>query len=77
MDSYIGTKIVRAQAMNEKDAFDAGLVRGHSGERPGYKVIYEDGYASWSPAETFERAYRRITDAERSLVGLPSYPDQG
>jgi hypothetical protein len=25
----------------------------------GYKVIYEDGYQSWSPKEVFEAAYRR------------------
>ena len=24
----------------------------------GYKVVYPDGYASWSPKEVFEKAYR-------------------
>ena len=27
--------------------------------RHGYKVIYRDGYESWSPKEVFEEAYRR------------------
>ena len=25
---------------------------------PGYKVVYEDGYTSWSPKHAFEKAYR-------------------
>lgn len=25
----------------------------------GYRVVYEDGYQSWSPKEAFENAYRR------------------
>ena len=35
--------------------------------RSGYKVTYPDGYVSWSPKETFEIAYREVTDAEREL----------
>lgn len=26
----------------------------------GYYVVYEDGYRSWSPAETFEQGYSRL-----------------
>lgn len=26
--------------------------------QPGYKVVYPDGYTSWSPADAFEEAYR-------------------
>lgn len=55
MECYIGTKIVRAEP-EEKDG------------RAGYAVVYEDGYRSWSPAETFERAYRRVTAAEAALI---------
>lgn len=55
MESYIGTKIVMAEPQ-EKDG------------RAGYKVVYEDGYASWSPKGAFERAYRRITEAEVKLI---------
>lgn len=28
-------------------------------EDPGYYVVYEDGYASWSPTEAFEAGYTR------------------
>lgn len=45
---YIGVKRVNAMPQ-EKD----GL--------PGYHVIYEDGYESWSPKDVFERAYLPIT----------------
>ena len=26
----------------------------------GYKVIYEDGYISWSPKDVFEKAYKEV-----------------
>lgn len=34
----------------------------------GYRVIYPDGYESWSPKEEFERCYREISPEERDLV---------
>lgn len=55
MDAYIGTKIIQAEPQ---------VVNGQEG----YKVVYEDGYTSWSPRATFERAYRRVTGAERALI---------
>jgi hypothetical protein len=55
MERYIGTKIILAEREDKEG-------------RPGYKVVYEDGYTSWSPLEAFERAYRRITDAELALL---------
>lgn len=73
MERYIGTKIVLAEPMDRAAAAFAGLVREATIEpdgkgEPGYKVVYEDGYTSWSPAGAFERAYRRITDAELGLL---------
>lgn len=47
LENYIGVKIIKAEPQ-EKD------------RRPGYKVRYPDGYVSWSPKETFERAYRKL-----------------
>lgn len=41
---YVGAKIIEAEP-EEKDG------------KPGYKVIYTDGYTSWSPKRTFEEAY--------------------
>src|SRR5690606_28452711 len=49
LHTYIGTKIV--QAMPET----------HSNGAEGYRVVYADGYVSWSPKEAFDEAYR-LTD---------------
>ena len=43
MKAYIGTKIVRAEPVASLD-----------GGEDGYKVVYADGYESWSPKATFE-----------------------
>ena len=51
---YIGTKIVNAQPE---------IVKYYDHERlchvveDGYKVVYKDGYESWSPKHVFEEAY--------------------
>ncbi len=73
MERYIGTKIIVAEPMDRTTALFNGLLHSTTVERdgssePGYKVVYEDGYTSWSPKATFERAYRRITDAEIKLI---------
>lgn len=48
MQQYIGTKIVQAEPEMSH------------GDSEGYKVVYEDGYTSWSPRDAFEKAYRVI-----------------
>jgi len=76
MDRYIGTKIILAEPMDEGAAMFNGFVKqeralvveSDGSTRAGYKVVYEDGYTSWSPKETFERAYRKITDGELELL---------
>lgn len=75
MERYIGTKIVLAEPMDAAAfvltvrALPGVITIESNGRGPeGYKVMYEDGYTSWSPKEVFERAYRRITDAEINLI---------
>jgi hypothetical protein len=61
MKKYLGIKVVSAEPMTRGEAGKAGLVRGYSENDEnceGYKVVYEDGYESWSPKSTFEKAYR-------------------
>lgn len=70
MDAYIGTKIVLAEPAAE---FKPGDLRAPG--RDGYRVVYEDGYVSWSPKETFERAYRKVTPAE-GMLASGTYPAQ-
>ena len=36
----------------------------HLPEAGGYYVVYEDGYASYSPKEAFEKGYTRMEGAE-------------
>lgn len=45
-----GSIITALAAVGEKDTSKA----------PGYAVKYPDGYVSWSPKETFEKAYREL-----------------
>ena len=54
MQTYLGVKCVKAEPMR-KDGKD------------GYKVVYPDGYESWSPKKVFESAYFKI-DNEDSLT---------
>jgi hypothetical protein len=70
MQSFIGCKIVQAEPM---DNCTFAQSKGKPWDtdykvEPGYKVIYPDGYESWSPKAVFEQAYRLISDAEAELV---------
>lgn len=63
METYIGTKIVLAEsAVNVGGKIIAGpVVQVEDLDvtvREGYKVVYPDGYESWSPKDVFEEAYR-------------------
>ncbi len=50
LTNYIGTKIVGAAPEKASNGAE------------GYRMIYANGYTSWSPKEAFEGAYRK-TDA--------------
>lgn len=54
MHKYIGTKVVKAYPCPAWK--NTG---GHKVGDEGYKVIYEDGYVSWSPKDVFEEAYKK------------------
>ncbi|MCM1219666.1 MAG: DUF2829 domain-containing protein [Lachnospiraceae bacterium] len=61
MKKFIGKKIVQAELMTCGEAHKQGLVRDYVDEyvnKPGYLVVYEDGYKSWSPKDVFESAYK-------------------
>lgn len=61
MKSYIGCKLVSAEPM-KKDG------------KEGYKVVYADGYESWSPKETFEKAYIEVNDNKDLPSGVSIGP---
>jgi len=80
MKKYLGVKIIQAEickgfnnkAFNENDCYPTDAVF-----QEGYKVIYPDGYMSWSPKDVFEKAYKEIgvvadEKEERAILVNPS-----
>lgn len=72
MESYIGTKLIKARPMNRQEYSDYRgwkLPSGEEGTDEGYLVEYlnspnsnhpnHDGYISWSPKDVFEDSYRK------------------
>ena len=53
MKKYIGVKEIDAEFAIRGEGFLTNV---------GYSVVYEDGYRSWSPRDTFEKAYREVCD---------------
>ena len=65
MEKYLGLKLVSAEPQTLDQSAGAenkgDLSKLHGGiDQDGYKVVYEDGYTSWSPKDVFENAYRKI-----------------
>ena len=61
MKQYIGTKIIKAEPAYRVDGkvfVKANIVPCGYEIEDGYKVVYPDGYESWSPKDVFEAAYR-------------------
>ena len=69
MKTYIGTKIIKAEAMGKQDFHNSIRKFPTMPDNvAGYKVVYADGYVSWSPKAVFDVAYREITDGEQILL---------
>jgi len=73
MKKYLGVKMIHAEPCSQDPfagAKNFGDLSKLSGGiyREGYKVVYEDGYTSWSPKEVFEKAYRRIDNLTFGLA---------
>ena len=71
--TYVGSKIIQGISMdhhtflkNEKGKSPAEISEQEN--QAGYRVIYPDGYVSWSPANVFESAYREITGSEKAML---------
>jgi hypothetical protein len=60
MKEYLGVKLVQAEPFEKEDS-EGFLISG-------YKIVYENGYESWSPKDVFEEAYRLITDMTFGLA---------
>ena len=61
MQKYVGTKIIHAEKamrLNGKVYLpEDPIPRTMEPFEHGYRVVYEDGYTSWSPQDVFEKAY--------------------
>lgn len=60
---YIGCKVIEAEPC--KAWKDMGK---HKVGEDGYKVIYPDGYESWSPKEVFEKAYTLMPSGAEKCI---------
>jgi len=64
MGKYVGFKMVEAEPMTdiEFNVFKKCAVTENFGGvgTEGYKVVYPDGYVSWSPKGVFEKAYLQV-----------------
>ena len=61
MKKYIGTKEVSATPAWQIDGTvypKDDVIPRSTNRKDGYKVVYEDGYESWSPKDVFEKAYK-------------------
>lgn len=74
MKNYIGCKIVAAEPMDEftfastiRNTVDAVEIQEDGSSKPGYHILYPDGYHSWCPKNVFEEAYREISKQEEWL----------
>ena len=75
MKKYIGTKQVEAEPMTMGEAYKRNLLQtgrvpnDSEKDNPGFYVRYQDGYESWSPAETFYEAYKLAdTPLDRLII---------
>ena len=64
VEKYIGVKIIQAEkadrAKGDKRVYLYTEPRPSDEEyEDGYKIVYPDGYVSWSPKDVFEEAYRK------------------
>jgi len=67
MKTYIGLKQIMAEPQSYAAAHPLVEIA-EDRDEPGYKVVYPDGYESWSPQAVFEEAYREIDGAPFSIA---------
>lgn len=80
MKQYIGTKLIEAEPayrctdnqMRVDIIVDQDEAATYYKSEEGYRVRYPDGYESWSPKETFEKAYLPLNINEELGTSAPS-----
>lgn len=70
MKKYIGVKMIEAESESRR-------IGGYQQEtEQGYKVVYPDGYVSWSPKKVFEEAYLPVSINKNLKTDAPSVSQQ-
>lgn len=80
MKQYIGTKLIETKPafrctdnqMRVDIIIDPDEAATYYKSEEGYRVRYPDGYESWSPKETFEKAYLPLNINEELGTSAPS-----
>ena len=68
MKKYIGIKTIEAKAMTRFEAQELNLIRDIKDiNEKGYLVKYSDDYSSWSPKDTFDKAYTDIETSQKEM----------
>ena len=72
-EKIVSIAIMREEKFSVDLYFDIGGIevtrewyKKHEPHSGGYYVVYEDGYASFSPADVFESGYTEITEANKT-----------
>ena len=79
MNSYIGTKLIKAEVMNLGDYNKYKgwqIPADEEPEKEGYLVQYSDDYCSWSPKDVFEKAYLKVDDNPVLPSGVSVGPER-
>ena len=74
MKTYIGTKIIMAEPMDEITFYKTiknAPYEPNQETKEGYHVEYDNNYHSWSPKSVFEAAYREVSEKEKTFVTVP------
>lgn len=85
MNTFIGVNMIQAEPMNKWEALQEGLLKAKDGlgidpdlAEEGYKVVYPDGYKSWSPARVFERRFFQLEDPTKiSIDDIDKFAKRG
>lgn len=71
MKKFLGVKQIEAEplSLGDYNKFRGWqMPENEDPLREGYKVVYSDGYVSWSPKEIFEESYRETTELTFGLA---------
>ena len=66
MEKYLGVKLIDAES---EPKFYSEWEEDLDKAQDGYKVVYEDGYESWSPKDVFEKAYLKFDQGNIEING--------